>query len=125
MRIFGIALAAGLAIASVGNAEAARMPSSGPNPSWSDSQKFEWYLGYMSKAAAICRSYGASSALGEIAKLSPYGQIGLKGISADGFTGAACGKIRNRTKELLEKKETYIRYMKATYDCSGDTCVER
>lgn len=98
-------------------AEAARMPSSGPDPSWSESQKFEWYLGYMSDAAAICREYSASNALADIAKLSPFGRVGLNSISGDGFTGAACGRIRDRVKELLQKKETYIRYLTEKYDC--------
>ncbi len=106
-------------------ADAATMPSSGPNPAWTESQKFEWYLGYMSDAASICRDYAAATQLAEVANLSPYGRIGLSAVGVDGFNGAACGRIRGRVKELLQKRETYIRYLTEKYDCSPDgECLE-
>lgn len=117
----GIALAFGLTLA--GTAQAGLLSTPGPNPNWTDNQKFEWYLGYMSKAAATCRQYDASAELAEIAGMSPYGRAGLKGSSADGFIGGVCGKIRKRAAELLEKKEIYINYMTANYDCTpGGAC---
>lgn len=116
MRRLLMGLTLGLAVATAaGSAGAAQAPAVGPKSSWSDNQKFEWYLGHMSQAAAICRDYDAAKQLSEIAALSPYGKLGLKSIGFDSFSGAACGGIRKDAKELLQKKDAYLRYMNATY----------
>ena len=107
-----------------GSVQAGQLPGVGPNPSWTDNQKFEWYLGYMSDATALCGDYGLSTDLAEIASLSPYGRIGMSSISGDRFAGGVCGGIRREAKELLEKKEVYLRYLNATYDCSDPSNCE-
>lgn len=126
MRSLVMGLALILAAMVAGGAQAGRLAAPGPNPDWTDNQKFEWYLGYMSKAATTCGNFSASNELNEIASLSPYGRIGLQGTSADRFTGPACGGILKRINELLQKKETYIRYLSESYDCSagaGPGCI--
>jgi len=125
MRVFLNGLAFCLAMAVATAVQAGTLPIGGPNPKWDESQKFEWYLGYMSKAVAICGDFSASTQLGEIAALSPYGRVGLKGFSADGFYGGVCVRIRARAKELLEKKEAYVRFLTDAYDCGpGGKCSD-
>lgn len=119
-----LTLGLGLALMAAGGAQAAMAPSVGPNPSWTPDQKFEWHIGYMSAASALCRDYNAASQLRDIAALSPYGRMGLNAINFDGFIGGVCAKIRSRAVEMLEKKETYVRILSATYDCSpGGACA--
>lgn len=119
--LFGTILCLGTMLATQADlATAATAPSPGPQKDWTDTQKFEWYIGYMSRAAALCGSYSESNELAEVAKLSPYGRAGLKSINFDTFYGAACGGIRNRAEELLQKKESYVRFLTELYGCSPD-----
>ena len=108
----------------IGGAQAGTLPGSGPNPNWTDMQKTEWYIGYMSKAAAICRFYDKASALSALASLSPYGRIGLRSFSGDGFYGAACQGIGEDADALLGDKSAFTEYFAAIYDCeAGGDCT--
>ncbi|WP_299617039.1 hypothetical protein [Pelagibius sp.] len=105
-------------------AQAGTLPGTGPNPQWSDSQKFEWYLGYMSKATAICSDYAAATELGNLASLSPYGRKGMAVTTGDGFYGAACAGIRKEAADLLSEKDDIGRYLASLYNCDpGGKCL--
>jgi len=120
--VFGLVLA--MMAGGAGAAQAGTLPGTGPDPSWTEMQKVEWYLGYMSKAAAICRYYGKSVDLAQLAKLTPYGRIGLKGITGDGFYGAACQGIGEDADKLLADRAEFIRYFADIYGCSpGAPCT--
>jgi len=121
VRISAIAILFLVSLGIGSAANAGRMPSSGPDPSWTDIQKFEWYLGYMSNAASTCGDFSGSAELRAIAQLSPYGRKGLAGRKAEAFASAGCAKVLGRMSELLSEKDRYIRYMEATYDCSRDS----
>ena len=106
-------------------AQAGTLPGTGPNPQWTDSQKFEWYLGYLSKAVGVCSDYAAATELGNLASLSPYGRKGMAVITGDGFYGAACAGIRKDAADLLADKDDIGRYLASLYDCTpGGKCLE-
>lgn len=122
MRHLLSALAVGLLCGAA--AQAGTLPGTGPNSQWSDAQKFEWYLGYMSKAAAICSDYAAATELGNLASLSPYGRKGMAVTTGDGFYGAACAGIRKEAADLVSEKDDIGRYLAVLYDCDpGSKCL--
>ncbi len=105
-----------------GAARAGMLSAPGPNPNWTEMQQFEWYLGYMSRAANTCGTYNESAVLRELARMSPYGDIGLGSVTGDGFAGPACGRINNRVKELVADADKIRAYIEAAYNCSGTGC---
>jgi len=94
----------------------------GPSPSWTEMQKFEWYLGYMSRAANTCGTFVESGILHRLARMTPYGGIGLGSVTGDGFAGPVCGRINNEAKELVADAERIREYLEATYNCTGEGC---
>lgn len=96
------------------------MPTGGPNPNWNEAQKFEWYLGYLAQAARICGA--ASSQLTRLARMSPYGVIGLTQYRADGFYRAACVRYRAAIAEVLADAEEIENNIERTYECEDEGC---
>lgn len=109
-------------MAAAGGAQAGMLTAPGPNPSWTDMQKFEWYLGYMARAAQTCGTYTESAVLSRLARMTPYGDIGLGSVSGDGFAGPVCGRINNEAKELAADAQKIEEYIEATYNCTGEGC---
>src|SRR3546814_3181999 len=81
--------------------QAAIISSPGPNPNWTEMQEFEWYVGYLARASQICGAYDESAVLTRLARMTPYGAIGLAQSRADGFLGAACVRLRKAADELV------------------------
>lgn len=105
-----------------GAAQAASIPIGGANPNWTDMQKFEWYLGRMAKAAAMCGAYTESGILHRLARMSPYAGIGMAQMRGDGFYGPACVGITADAKGLAADAEKIEAYLEATYGCKGEGC---
>jgi hypothetical protein len=114
------ALAVGLGLG--GAARAGSLAAPGPNPNWTEMQQFEWYLGYMSRAANTCGTYTESAVLRDLARMSPYGEIGLGTVTGDGFAGPVCGRINNRAKELAADAGKIRGYIETAYNCTGSGC---
>jgi hypothetical protein len=126
MRVFaivlsflGLLLTAGLP---AGGAQAGRLAAPGPNPNWTDMQQFEWYLGYMSRAARVCGTHVEADVLHRLARMSPYGDIGLGAVMGDGFAGPVCGGINNEVKELAADAAKIQAYLEGTYNCEAEGC---
>jgi hypothetical protein len=115
--------AALLASAVVGGASRAdTFRSGGPNPTWTEMQKFEWYVGYMARAAAMCNAYAEAGVLNDLARMSPYAGIGLAQMRGDSFLGGVCSEIITDAKGLVADAERIQEYIEATYNCAGDGC---
>ncbi len=112
-----------LAVVSLASPTAAGLLSApGPNPNWTEMQKFEWYLGYMAKATQTCGAFEESGRLHALARMTPYGRIGLGAVTGDGFSGPVCGRINNDAKELVADELQIRAYIEATYKCIGEAC---
>ena len=116
--LFSLAVCLGLG----GGARAGTLAAPGPNPNWTDMQQFEWYLGYMAQAASTCGTYNESAVLRQLARMSPFGSIGLGSVTGDGFAGPVCGRINNEAKELVADADKIRAYIEATYDCTAEEC---
>lgn len=122
MRVFLLSLSFFSLLVAAGAASAGKLAAPGPNPTWTEMQKFEWYLGYLSRAAQVCGSYEEAGVLNRLARMSPYGGVGLGAVTGDGFVGPVCGRINNSAKELVADAAEIERFLEATYDCSGEEC---
>ena len=119
-----VILGAFLAAISTGPSYAAMGAGHGPQSSWNQMQKFEYYVGDLAGALNLCRRQGLYIQLREIAVLTPYGRKGMDAwLSYDGVQG--CPGLSNQAEEVLEDKEKLIDYLKTKYDCSSGHCVER
>lgn len=116
--LFALAVCLGLS----SGARAGTLAAPGPNPTWTDMQKFEWYLGYMARAANTCGTYTESAVLRQLARMTPYGDIGLGSVSGDGFAGPVCGRLNNEARELAADADKIRGYLEATYDCQAEQC---
>lgn len=103
-------------------AEAGRLSAPGPNPNWTRMQKFEWYLGYMSRAAQVCGNYDAAGTLHALARMTPYGGAGMSTVMGDGFAGPVCGRINKEAGEMAADAEQIQAYIETTYNCTGEGC---
>lgn len=119
LSFLGLLLTAGLP---AGGAQAGRLAPPGPNPNWTDMQQFEWYLGYMSRAARICGTYTEADVLHRLARMSPYGEIGLGAVTGDGFAGPVCGGINSEVRKLAADVKQIQAYLEATYNCEAEGC---
>ncbi len=122
MRVFSLILSFIAFLAGGGAAQAGMLSAPGPNPNWTDMQQFEWYLGYMALAARTCGSHQEADVLQRLARMSPYGDIGLGSVTGDGFAGPACGGINNKAKELVADAAAIEAYIEATYSCTDAEC---
>jgi len=112
------------AAAALAPAKAATGPSTKPPGSWDDMQQLEYNIGRITVALDLCRRYGMSQEMQAIARLTPYGKLGMaKMRSFDGISG--CGSVASSAEQLLDDKDKLIDYMKIKYDCSSGDCVER
>jgi hypothetical protein len=105
-----------------GVARGAIMSSGGPNPNWTDMQKYEWYIGYVARASQICGAHVEAAVLNRLARMSPYGSIGYGQRRGDGFLRNACLRITEDAKEMVADAERIEAYIEATYNCSDDGC---
>lgn len=101
---------------------AASIPVGGPNPNWTDMQKFEWYIGRMATAAQMCGAFEEAGVLNRLARMSPYGGIGLGQMRGDDFYGPACVGITADAKDLVADAPKIEEYLEATYGCKGEGC---
>jgi len=122
MRVFSLILSLIAFLAGGGAAQAGMLSAPGPNPNWTDMQQFEWYLGYMALAARTCGSYQEADVLHRLARMTPYGDIGLGSVTGDGFAGPVCGRINNEAKELAADATKIEEYIEATYSCTDEAC---
>ncbi|WP_340119023.1 hypothetical protein [Pelagibius sp. 7325] len=122
MRVFSLILSLLAFLAGGGAAQAGMLAAPGPNPNWTEMQQFEWYLGYMSLAARTCGSYQEADVLHRLARMTPYGDIGLGSVTADGFSGPVCGRLNNKAKELAADADEIEAYIEATYSCADEAC---
>lgn len=103
-------------------ARAGSIPIGGPNPNWTDMQKFEWYIGRMATAAQMCAAHEEAGVLNRLARMSPYGGIGLGQMRGDDFYGPACVEIAADAKDLVADAAKIEAYLEATYGCKGEGC---
>lgn len=122
MRVFSLIISFLGVFLAVSTAQAGLLSAPGPSPSWTKNQKFEWYLGYMAKAARTCGNYDAAEVLHELARMTPYGGEGLGSVSGDGFSGPICGRINNEAGELAADEEDIREFIEAAYGCRGEDC---
>ena len=123
MRFTAVVLALFLGLAA-NVAEAAMGAGTRPKESWDKMQTFEYNIGRIAGGLELCRRFDMAGDMRAIAKLTPYGKLGMRKMRAfDGLRG--CGGLANNAESLLEDKDKLIDYMKAKYDCSGEECVER
>src|SRR3546814_18741051 len=57
-----------------------------------------------------------------LARMTPYGAIGLAQSRADGFLGAACVRLRKAADEMVAAAAKIEKHTESTYDCSDDGC---
>jgi hypothetical protein len=101
---------------------AASIPVGGPNPNWTEMQKFEWYVGRMAQAAQMCGAYTEAGILNRLARMSPYGSIGIAQMRGDDFYGPACVEISADAKGLVADAKKIEEYLEVTYGCRGEDC---
>jgi hypothetical protein len=101
---------------------AASIPVGGPNPNWTEMQKFEWYVGRMAQAAQMCGAYTEAGILNRLARMSPYGSIGVAQMRGDDFYGPACVEISADAKGLVVDANKIEEYLEVTYGCRGEEC---
>ncbi|MEQ9607463.1 MAG: hypothetical protein RLN99_07340 [Kiloniellaceae bacterium] len=109
-------------LAGGGAVQAGMLSAPGPNPNWTEMQQFEWYLGYMSLAARTCGSHQEADVLHRLARMTPYGDIGLGSVTGDGFSGPVCGRLNIKAKELAADAEEIEAYIESTYSCADEAC---
>ncbi|MGF1592061.1 MAG: hypothetical protein ACFCUW_02205 [Kiloniellaceae bacterium] len=85
-------------------------------------QKFEWYVGFLAGAAGVCGAYDEAAMLRNLARMSPYGAIGLGVVRGDGFAMPVCGRLTNDARDVAADADQIREYLEATYDCSGAGC---
>ena len=122
MRSISLILSFITFIAMAGGAQAGLLSAPGPNPNWTKMQQFEWYLGYMSRAANMCGSFQEAGILDRLARMTPYGNIGQGAVMGDGFSGTACVDINASAKELAADAKKIEEYIEATYNCTDEAC---
>ncbi len=122
MRVFFLVISLFSVVVLAQPAEAGTLSAPGPSPSWTRMQKFEWYLGYMARAAQVCGNYDAASTLLTLARMTPYGGAGLATVMGDGFAGPVCGRINREAAEMAADEQRIRAHIEATYDCKGDGC---
>jgi len=109
---------------SAGSTLAATGAGHGPQSSWNQMQKFEYYLGDLAGALNLCRRYSLYRELQALASLSPYGRKGIEAwLAYDGVRG--CPGLSDQAEEILQDKAKILEYLKDKYDCSSGDCVER
>lgn len=120
--VFALGLLLAGSALTAGGARAGMLGAPGPNPSWTDQQKFEWDLGFMALAAQMCGAYDEAAILHRLARMSPYGNIGLGAVTGDGFARPVCGSIREDAKALAADAERIQASLEASYNCRAETC---
>ena len=122
MRLFAFTLSLLTILLATDGAWAGTLAPPGPNPNWTDMQKFEWYLGYMARAGGTCGSYEEANVLHRLARMSPYGDLGLSSVTGDGFAGPVCGRVNDEVKDLAADAKKIQEYLEATYKCIDEGC---
>jgi hypothetical protein len=109
---------------SAGSTLAATGAGLGPQSSWNQMQKFEYYLGDLAGALNLCRRFSLYRELHALASLSPYGRRGIQEwLVYDGVRG--CPGLSDQAEDILEDKAKILEYLTDKYDCSSGDCVER
>jgi len=97
-----------------------------PKSSWDQMQTLEYNIGRIAGGLDLCRRYSLSQGMQSIAKLSPYGNLGMDKMRAfDAIRGGGCTSMAREAEKLLGDKDKLLDYLKAKYDCSEGNCVER
>lgn len=108
-----VMLAAGVSFGAV----AATGPRMGPKESWSDMQKYEYYIGQLGAALGMCNHFDLSSQMKSLADRSPYGRQGWQSLQAfDDIRGGRCGSYADDAKGILEDAEKLRNYFSDQYD---------
>ena len=98
-------------------AEAATGPRMGPKESWSEMQKYEYYIGQLSAALNLCNHFDLSTQMKALADLTPYGQKGWQSLQAfDDIRGGRCGSYADDAHDILEDAEKLRHYLSEQYD---------
>lgn len=105
-----------------GGARAGMLAAPGPNPNWTDMQQYEWYIGYLARAGQLCGTFTEAAVLHRLARMSPYGGIGLNVVTGDGFSGTACARINADAREIAADAKKIQEYLEAAYSCQGEGC---
>lgn len=105
-------------------AEAATGSKAGPSESWTQMQKYEYYIGQLAGALNLCRITDLAYELKELSDLSPYGRKGWRSLlSYDSIRGGRCTSYAEDGRELLADREDLAAYLTETYDCPGGLCA--
>ncbi|GAB4230819.1 MAG: hypothetical protein Tsb0032_37130 [Kiloniellaceae bacterium] len=105
--------------------QAATGPKGGPSDSWTQMQKYEFYVGELAGALNLCRITDLAYDLKEVADLSPYGRKGWRSmLPFDGIRGGRCTTYVEAAREVLADRDKLTAYLKDQYDCSTGECDE-
>ena len=103
--------------------QAATGPKGGPSDSWTQMQKYEFYVGELAGALNLCRITDLAYDLKEVADLSPYGRKGWRSmLPFDGIRGGRCTTYVEAAREVLADRDKLTAYLKDQYDCSTGEC---
>ncbi|MEQ8665848.1 MAG: hypothetical protein RIC16_08985 [Rhodospirillales bacterium] len=91
-----------------------------------ETQQAEYWLGAVGTILMVhCGYHSLGKKLRNVAKLSPYGQIGVKEWAGFDAYGGNCSRMKEHGDSFLENLDSYEAYFRTQYTCSGGTCVEK
>jgi len=114
----GLAVCLGLAAGARADSRAAN----GPDPDWTQRQQLEWQLGFVAQAANACGTYDESAVLVQIARMSPYGAMGLDAGPRAALAGPDCKRFIDEAKKLVADAYRIREAIEARYHCTGKAC---
>lgn len=97
----------------------------GPKESWSEEQRAEYWLGFLSEALTHCGYYSDARALRELARQTPYGRHGISQTTGYDYYAGGCASARNDAKKVLSNKNAWKAHLESKYSCSDSGCTVR